>query len=440
MLLGAALAQTAADPGLRAAAPGGNIIGGLSNRESSLWNQGRDFFVAPFMVQQNNLFIGLGPGFNLDSCGGCHSQPAIGGSSRSANPQAGSLALRGTLNRVPAFIRSNGPVRVARIKRDTANYQAGDVINLFTIAGRSDAAGCNLPQPDFDSLMAAGNLAFRIPTPLFGLGLIESIPDSTILANLAANAADSQALGIAGRPNRNSPDGGITRFGWKAQSPSLLLFAAEALNVEIGVTNDLFPRKRSAAPGCIFNTLPEDTLLPIGLANSPLPTVLPITQQFQFFMRFLAPPTAVASPDADAGKALFAQVGCALCHTPALTTADGVHPALSKQIVNLYSDLLLHHMGTVLADDIVQGNAAGDEFRTAPLWGLGQRVFFLHDGRTSDLQEAIRAHAGPPTPIPAGRRPAHVSYPASEANAVVARYLALSESQKQQLLIFLRSL
>ena len=130
------------------------------------------------------------------------------------------------------------------------------------------------------------------------------------------------------------------------------------------------------------------------------------------------------------GRSLFTSIGCALCHTPALRTGASTVSALSSQTANLFSDLLLHRMGPGLADDVVQGDAGPDEFRTAPLWGLGQRLFFLHDGRTSDLIEAIQAHASPGT----GR------FAASEANGVIARFRALRETDTQDLLNFLRSL
>jgi CxxC motif-containing protein (DUF1111 family) len=148
-------------------------------------------------------------------------------------------------------------------------------------------------------------------------------------------------------------------------------------------------------------------------------------------MRFLAPPApAPATPSTARGRDVFTEIGCALCHTPSMTTGRSSTAALSEKPVGLYSDLLLHRMGPRLADDIIQGLAGPDEFRTAPLWGLGQRIFFLHDGRTTDLIEAIEAHASK------GNKP----YPPSEANAVVARYRALGSDKKQDLLNFLRSL
>jgi CxxC motif-containing protein (DUF1111 family) len=305
------------------------------------------------------------------------------------------------------------------------------VHDLFTITGRTDAAGCNIAQPDFATALSQNNVIFRIPTPTFGAGLIEGIKDSTIVANKTANAAAKAALGISGHENREGNAGTVTRFGWKAQNKSLPIFSGEAYNVEQGVSNELFQQERDETPGCLFNPTSEDHT---SFAPGPVNDVNSDVIAFANFMRFLAPPTPVASfgsasaTSISNGKALFESVastgvGCALCHTPALQS--GVLPvaAMSGQMANLYSDLLVHHMGT-LADDIVQGSAGPDEFRTAPLWGVGQRLFFLHDGRTSDIVAAIQAH----------------SSKGSEANTSVARFNALSASDKQDIVNFLRSL
>jgi len=148
-------------------------------------------------------------------------------------------------------------------------------------------------------------------------------------------------------------------------------------------------------------------------------------QHFADFMRLLAPASpAPNSPSTVQGRKIFSDIGCALCHTPSMKTRESDIEALSKQAVNLYSDLLLHNMGRGLADHISQGLARGDEFRTAPLWGAGQRLFFLHDGRTSDLKTAILAHESRD----------------SEANAVIGLFRALPAQDQQQLLNFLRSL
>jgi CxxC motif-containing protein (DUF1111 family) len=340
---------------------------------------------------------------------------------------------------VPAFIRENGPVREARFVRNPDGTPDGGVHALFTLTGRAGAGGCNLAQPNFGLALANHNVIFRIPTPVFGAGLIEQIPDAAIAANQASDAPRKGLLGIRGRPNfhvagrtisgqtnNNGNDGTIARFGWKAQNKSLLLFAGEAYNVEMGITNELFQTERDETPTCQFAAVPND------VTNTDANTLLEgisAIEKFAFFMRFAAPP--VPSPDTPGGatsigrgRFQFAAAGCALCHTPSLTTGNSTVEALRNQQVNLFSDLLVHDMGDGLADGISQGQAGPREFRSAPLWGLGQRIFFLHDGRTADLVEAIQAHRSN----------------GSEANGVVRNFNNLRESQKQDVLNFLRSL
>jgi CxxC motif-containing protein (DUF1111 family) len=429
---------TAKDPGVRTGGAGaGGMLPNLSNLEQQVFGIGKEAFEEVASVQGTlpDTEAGLGPRFNLDSCAGCHAQPATGGSSPALNPQVDVAKKAGAVNDVPSFIQKDGPVREVRFKFNPDGSPDGGVHALFTITGRSDAPGCFLPQPDFRSAVAAKNVVFRIPTPLFGAGLIEAIDDDAILANMRVNNSAKQSLGIvgranstSGRPNTSGNDGTVTRFGWKAQNKSLELFAGEAYNVEQGVTSDLFPHERDEAPGCRYNWTPES---PTNYGeNRPLNVPSDIVK-FAVFMRMLAAPAP--APDTDSivrGRKLFTDVGCALCHTPTLHTGKSSVPALRDKDANLYSDLVLHAMGPGLADDVNQGNAKGDEFRTAPLWGLGKRLFFLHDGRTKDLLEAIRAHAS------AGSG----TYPASEANQVTARFNNLTEIDKQHMLNFLRSL
>ena len=431
-------AFTARDPGVRTGGAGaGSMLPNLSTQEQRIFGVGKEAFVEIASVQGTlpDTELGLGPRFNLDSCAGCHAQPAIGGSSPVINPQVEMATKAGAVNQIPSFIAKDGPVREARFKLNPDGTPDGGVHALFTITGRSDAPGCFLTQPDFRSAVAARNVVFRIPTPTFGAGLIEAIDDDAILANLTAMSATKQTLGIGGRPNSTSGrpntsgnDGTITRFGWKAQNKSLVIFSGQAYNVEQGVTNDLFPHERDETAACYFNATPES---PTHFEeNRPL-EVPSDAVKFAVFMRLLAPPTPSADTDSTIrGKKIFGDIGCALCHTPTLHTGKSSVPALRDKDVNLYSDLVLHGMGPGLADDVAQGNARGDEFRTAPLWGLGQRIFFLHDGRTKDLLEAIRAHASV----------ANGTYPASEANQVMAQFNNLSEIDKQHVLNFLRAL
>lgn len=430
----------ATDPGLRSGASAGGSLPGLTANQLAFFNAGKAAF-----LEIEGIEDGLGPRMNLDSCGGCHAQPTVGGTSPLVNPQVAFATSADATNVLPSFISENGPVREARFVRGPNGRPDGGVHSLFTIGGRTDTPGCELAQPDFATAVTRHNVIFRIPTPVFGAGLIEQIPDSTILANQAANAHAKYALGIRGRaniilagnaisgqPNLNGNDGTIARFGWKAQNKSLLLFAGEAYNVEMGITSELFQTERDETPTCQFAPTPNN----VTNTDTQDPTeALSDIEKFAFFMRFLAPPAP--SPDFPGGAAsikngakLFALIGCDQCHTPTLTTGNSMVTALSDQTVNLYSDLLLHDMGSGLADGVSQGQAGPSEFRTAPLWGLGQRTFFLHDGRTPDLIVVIHQHRSAATAI----------HRASEANAVVANFNRLSEPQKQDLLNFLRSL
>jgi CxxC motif-containing protein (DUF1111 family) len=388
-----------------------------------------DFFNnvgSPVFAEVDTVANGLGPRFNFNSCAGCHTHPAVGGSSPATNPQFTQAPTIAPGNTIPAFITLNGPIREARFVRNPNGSPDGGVHDIFTIAGRSDApAGCRIQQPDFATQVANHNVIFRIPTPTFGLGFIESITETTIKSNLASDPFRKGLLGITGHVNTTGNDGSVTRFGWKAQNKSLTIFAGEAYNVEQGVTNEVFMNEREENPDCAKNPTPEsDSTFNVGsIAASDVAA-------FRTFMRFLDQPQPVTSfgkvtaASIQNGRNLFQVTGCALCHTPSLTTGSSSCEALSNKQTNLFSDLAVHHMGSHLADGVSQGAAGPDEFRSAPLWGLGQRIFFLHDGRTNDLLEAIKAHSGP----------------GSEANAVTLLFDALLPSQKQDVLNFLRSL
>lgn len=442
----ATASAAAADPGLRAASSTdtfGNPVAGLTTDQTTLFFNGQATF-----KEQELVANGLGPRFNLDSCVGCHAFPTHGGSAPAVNPQVALATAFGANNVVPTFLSTNGPIREARFKFTSNGVRDGGVHSLFVVSGRVDssgsAAGCTAVQENFNAQFAAGNVSLRIPTPTYGLGLMENIPDTTLTANLAANASQKRQLGISGHLNTDANDGRISRYGWKAQNVSLYLFSGEAYNVEEGITNELFQTERDLNPTCQFDTVPND----VTGATSPITAAnlnSDITN-FALYMRFLAPPTPSATIPGGAtsitnGQKLFSSTGCAYCHTPALKTDNTAVTALANQTAALYSDLALHKMGPTLADNILQGSAAGDEFRTAPLWGLGERIFFLHDGRTSDLVQAIQDHASGGG---GGGRHEFESnnsqFGPSEANQVIANYNALSSSQQQDLLNFLRSL
>ena len=415
----------ARDPGVRGGPTGaGAPLGGLTTDEREMFQVGLDDF-----SEEEGVNDGVGPRFNFVGCAGCHSQPAVGGTSPAVNPLFRVPTDLGfTGNVIPSFINQNGPIREARFQFNSDGSRDGGVHALFVITGHPEAAGCDIRQENFDRQILNGNIVFRIPTPVFGAGLIEQFSDGALVANLNASSFTKKNLGISGRLNRNGNDGTVTRFGWKAQNKSLLLFSGEAYNVEMGITNELFQQERDETPNCQFATVPNDV--------TPSVRQIGAIENFANFQRFLAPPTP--SPDTPGGstsigrgRQQFTNVGCALCHTPTLRTPNNTTvAALANRNANLYSDVALHAMGPGLADDILQGNARGDEFRTAPLWGLGKRIFFLHDGRTNDLLEAIRAH----------RSAGNSKFGPSEANAVIDKFNLLGESEKQDLLNFLRSL
>jgi CxxC motif-containing protein (DUF1111 family) len=431
------LAFRAQDPGVRGGPAGaGGALTGLTPKEQQFFASAQANF-----GETEAAVDGLGPTMNLDGCATCHAQPANGGTSPALNPQVAFAHKLGATNVVPSFVSANGPVREARFVTNPDGSPDGGVHALFTIAGRSDARGCHLAQEDFATQVRNKNVIFRIPTPVFGAGLIEQIPDSTILANQAADLSLKQPLGILGRVNKvavsgetnnNGNDGTIARFGWKAQNKSLLLFSGEAYNVEMGITNEIFQTERDETPTCQFATVPNSVIN--TEAATPVDTLSDI-ENFAIFQRFLAAPTPSTTTPGGAdsitrGRGSFSDVGCALCHTPSMKTGNSTIAALRLKTANLYSDLLVHDMGSGLADGVSQGQANGREFRSAPLWGVGQRIFFLHDGRTGDLLEAIQAHQSGSTR----------TGDASEANGVINNFNNLSERQKQDILNFLRSL
>jgi CxxC motif-containing protein (DUF1111 family) len=476
LLCAAGILQAQVDPGPRGgAASAGNYYSSLSASEQMFFTEAQVRFQEIDSVSGNlagEPGSGLGPTFNGNSCAMCHAQPAVGGSSPGlkspqnpiANPQVALATLDGANNSVPPFISASGPVREARFitvagpnAASQSNAQLdGGVHGLYTIQGRKDAVGCNISQPNFARQLANHNVIFRIPTPIFGLGLVENTPDSALAANLAANAGQKNALGIAGALNTFGNDGTVTRFGWKAQNKSLMIFAGEAYNVEQGVANEVFMNERSATPGCVFNSTPEDASVIVynGGQTGTVSEMSSDVVNFAAFMRLSAAPTPTTSLTSEKnGQRLFTTTGCALCHSPSLTTGASPYTGMSNVTYQPYSDFAIHHMGSNLADGIVQGQAGPDQFRTAPLWGVGQRLFFLHDGRTSDLLQAIEAHEGPGGSCAISQSSQQFNANSesfqtstqnracgSEANDVIGNFNGLRSLEKQDILNFLRSL
>ena len=448
-------------PGPQPANGAGNPIAGLPGDQATFWFDGLVLFGDTVSVKgtiSGEPLLGLGPAFNGNSCLLCHSQPVIGGSSPTPNPQRGIANLDGATNTIPTFLTPNAPALEVRFVKNSDGTLDGGVHDLFTITGRTDApTGCTLKQPDFATQLQNGNIIFRIPIPTFGEGFVENASDTTLKNNLAALASVKSAAGITGRFNTSGNDGTITKFGWKAQNKSMLMFAGEASNVEMGITNELFTNERTTG-GCATNATPEDNthvIIPTGGdAGDDASQISSLIENFTIFMRLNAPAqpcdfftsqTTCKPLGASAlrGQALFGTVvppatggapntgiGCVLCHTDSLHTSKSNLSPLNQVEFHPFSDFALHHMGPGLADGINQGTAQGDEFRTAPLWGIGQRVFFLHNGSTSDIVAAIELHAGN---CAAGQV-------CSEATKVIDTFNGLQPQQQQDIINFLRSL
>jgi CxxC motif-containing protein (DUF1111 family) len=361
-----------------------NPLPDLTPQETAHFMAGLEDFLEVETVED-----GLGPVFNGKSCAECHAVPSVGGS----EPNVG-VARETRIGRLfnKVFDPLDGSVSVNR---------GGGLLQQRAI----NLPGCHLkgevvpPEATFVSL--------RISTPLFGTGLIEAILDATILAN--------QSNG--GRPNYVfNPDTGGTelgRFGWKAQVATLHQFAGDAYLNEMGITNPSFPHEN----------LPQGEPIPSGCDTvaDPEDDGSGVTA-FTNFMRFLAPaPRRPVTVQVQLGEQVFSQIGCASCHVPTMTTGPNSVAALSNQRVNLFSDLLLHAMGAGLADGIEQGRAKGDEFRTAPLWGLSRRDRFMHDGGSNTIEKAILRHGG-------------------EAQNARDRFGGLSPADHDALLAFLDSL
>jgi len=334
---------------------------------------------------------GLGPIFNAQSCASCHSDPIVGG-----------------VDNVRAIVETQIGREIDGVFDALADL-GGGLLQNRGIGELID--GC--PTGEFIPVEATFTSTRQTP-PVFGDGLIEAIPDGVILA--LEDPDDIDGDGISGRANITLT-GALGRFGWKANVPDLLTFSSGALLLEIGITNPFDP------PSTLTEQLAGGNPIPEGcdLVEEP-ESGIEVVEAIAAFQRFLAPPPrGEITGGAFRGESVFNEIGCAGCHVPSLPTGDNEFEVLSNKDVKLFSDLLLHDMGEELADGIVQEIATGDEFRTAPLWGLGVRTFFLHDGRTASLVEAIILHGG-------------------EAEGARDGFLSLSQNEAADLLAFLNSL
>jgi CxxC motif-containing protein (DUF1111 family) len=363
--------------------PLGVPLQGLSQSDLALFEAGKKDF-----LEVEEPADGLGPAFNGRSCAECHSVPAVGGVGNQSVTRAGHF-VQGR------FQEPDG----------------GSLIHRFS-----------LPDHRCQPLVPrnATVLATRIPIPIFGDGLVEAIPDAAI-QSLADNAGQN-IDGIRGRAaiiiDPASGTRRVGRFGWKAQLATLLAFAGDAYLFEMGITNDLF--KTEVASG-----IPANVLAACDSVPDPEDKADPLTgrrgiDNFANFMRFLAPPPRMpANGEAANGERLFQSIGCAVCHRPVLQTGPNENPALNRRPVVLFSDLLLHDIGT--GDGIAQGAAEPNEMRTAPLWGLRFRKQLMHDGESLSPEQAIQRHAG-------------------SASRVRERFRNLGDADRRDLLAFLGTL
>ena len=345
------------NPSPTSGAPFGGSLAGLTALELAAFENGFDEFTNVETPEGGKL----GPIFNGKSCSECHTAGGIGGSSTITVTRFG---------------------RMEQGHFDPLDALGGSLLQRFAI---DPALQERVPAE-------ANVVAHRQSTALFGLGLIEAIADAAI----AQNAREPKPDGVRGRaamvfdPATNGMR--VGRFGWKSQIANLTTFAGDAYSNEMGVTNRFFPIENAPNGNRALllkfqpNPEVEDQIDPAtGKSDIDLAAD---------FMRLLAPPTPLpATPSSRQGEAVFAQIGCASCHKPSMTTGQSPIAALNRKPVNLYSDLLLHDMGA-LGDGIAQGDAGVREMRTAPLWGLHVRTRFLHDGRAATLDEAVRGHAG----------------------------------------------
>ena len=366
----------------------GDPLASVTPREFEEFRLGLNAFTGVETVDD-----GLGPAFNGTSCSACHSVPAIGGISPMTEARAGHRDPDGAFRALDA----------------TGNT----LFHTFSLPNHA----CQPVLPPDTNVVAR-----RMPIPLFGAGLIEAIPDETLMA--LADPFDRNRDGSAGRASivvdLATGERRVGRFGWKAQVATLLTFSGDAYRNEMGITNDLFPTELAFG-------IPADQLKRCDLVPDPEDKVDPATGRrdidlFADFMRLLAPISRGPVDDTVRdGERVFASVGCAACHIPALTTGPSVNPLFNRKAVPLYSDLLLHDIGT--GDGIKQGDstASPDEIRTPALWGLRLRRPFLHDGSAATVEDAINRHRG-------------------EAELARQGFVRLDDRSLSGLLAFLRSL
>ena len=335
----------------------GDPLPGLTTAQLNQFDAGKDEF-----MEEETVADGLGPVFNGKSCAECHSSPAVGGDSDTTETRFGTI--------------TNGHF-------DPLTQFGGSLIQSKGIGGEPDAT-CNIAG---ETVPAEATIkAKRRTTPLFGLGLVDSVPDQVFIA--IAQLQKRFTPETAGRPNHIEVATGqaVGKFGWKSQVPTLKQFSADAYLNEMGITSPTFPTENCPQGNCGLLAICDSPPDPEDDGSG--------VQAFTDFMTFLAPPPrGPITRKVLAGEVVFFGLGCAACHIPVLKTGRNSITALDRVKFFPFSDFLIHDMGS-LGDGIEQGQANGTEMRTAPLWGLQARKRLLHDGSATTVTDAILAHDG----------------------------------------------
>jgi len=405
---------------------------------------GNSFFRNPWVPApaSTDARDGLGPLFNTNGCQNCHIKDGRGHAKELGDENAVSMLVRlsipaETPEQKQAFIRDGvipeptygGQLQDFAIQgvqpEGQINISYSDVPVTF-----NDGTVITLRKPlltidklAFGDMHPATQFSARVAPPMIGLGLLESIPEATILE--FARQQKEENNGVSGKPNRvldvQTDEMALGRFGWKAGQPNLMQQNAAAFNGDLGLTSNLFPNENCTSAQSTCKDFP----------NGGSPEVSDNILDFvEFYSQHLAVPIRrnVEDPQVVKGKTLFKESGCQSCHQAEFRTAkrEGL-PALSEQLISPYTDMLLHDMGEGLADNRPEYLANGREWRTTPLWGLGYtkevngHTFLLHDGRARNVMEAVLWHGG-------------------EAEHAKQNVLAFNEQERQALLAFLDSL
>jgi CxxC motif-containing protein (DUF1111 family) len=340
----------------------GGALPGLTDAQMALYDDGFTTFIKTWKREE-----GLGPRFNANSCVVCHRNPLPGGGGTTSD----------------TFVPHSSTSR---------DVSGGSTVSQFSFDSNGNPIRSAPEQ----------TTSLRKSQPLFGIGLLEAVPDEVLINRAKAN--QKNADGVRGRLLKIN--GRIGRFGWKATVPTVREFVAMAFTVEMGLTSTQFPSSDNSRKNGVGDAEVSDHQ---------------IDAVSEYCRSLAAPGLAEQHSFSEEGRAAFESVGCAACHVPTLPLGAREAARLSTKVIHPYSDLLLHNMGDELSDGITEHGVGVSEFRTPPLWGLYSNAPYLHDGRAKTIVDAIQAHGG-------------------EASESVRRYGALTAEEQQALLDFLASL